>query len=832
MSTMATERAGDLVIPQGAYAFVQDGATGQVDVIVGPTKISLAETDRPVKYDHATRTYTKVTNAEAITPVITASEGQYLVLTNPAADGRHPADKGKQPANQLTIGKKLNISGPKSFPLYPGQFCEVVDGHQLKYNEYLIIRIYDEEEAKKNWGNSKACVKVIEKQPAPTATNQTPKKEAQYVKPEDIQLGTLFIVRGVDTSFFIPPTGVEVLKEAHTYVRQAVTLETLEYCVLLDQNGEKRYVKGPEVVFPNPTETFVANSTTGVKKHQALELNENMGLYVKVIQDYKEGNKEHKSGDELFLTGKDTKIYYPRAEHAIVKYGDQLMHYATALPAGEGRYVLNKETGKVEIAKGPKMLLPNPIKEVIVRRVLNEKTVDLWFPGNTEAKKVNLALEAELTAQTDAGLGDQFLSYSMRSFAGGDSRVKARSALYAAEDTLERKTSFSKPRTITLDNKYEGVVMLNVWPGFAVQTISKTGERKVVKGPSIIMLEYDETLEVLELSTGKPKSDGTLFRTAYLQTQNNVVSDIIEAVTSDQVNVSTRLSYRVNFKEGQEKNWFSVSNYVKLLTQHLRSVVRNSIKKVTIEEFNEKSTDIIRDIILGQQAEDGKRPGKSFEENGMVVYDVEVLNVQINDKTVSDLLLSTQHKIVENKLNLKRKESTTNFEIASEKKDQELLAAKDETNKLKAGYVIAEIKRKIEEETQNTEARTKEQSNKDIVHSSELARTTSTNKQQNDNEKAKAEVRIKEAKEKLAAIQPGLIEALIGLSGLGLAETLAKNIKQQTGGLATLFGGDGGFDGLIAAVKGTPLEEKLNDIIAQWTKQRTDRRTPTTGATV
>jgi hypothetical protein len=43
-----TERAGDLIIPQGSYAFVQDGATGQVDVIVGPTKVSLAETDKPV----------------------------------------------------------------------------------------------------------------------------------------------------------------------------------------------------------------------------------------------------------------------------------------------------------------------------------------------------------------------------------------------------------------------------------------------------------------------------------------------------------------------------------------------------------------------------------------------------------------------------------------------------------------------------------------------------------------------------------------------------------------------------------------------------------------
>jgi hypothetical protein len=53
---------------------------------------------------------------------------------------------------------------------------------------------------------------------------------------------------------------------------------------LLDQNGDKRYVKGPDVVFPKPTETFIENK--GQKVFRALELNENMGIYIKVIADY------------------------------------------------------------------------------------------------------------------------------------------------------------------------------------------------------------------------------------------------------------------------------------------------------------------------------------------------------------------------------------------------------------------------------------------------------------------------------------------------------------------------------------------------------------------
>ncbi len=31
-------------------------------------------------------------------------------------------------------------------------------------------------------------------------------------------------------------------------------------------------------------------------------------------------------------------------------------------------------------------------------------------------------------------------------------------------------------RTLTMDNKYQGAVTINVWPGYAVQIVKKTGE--------------------------------------------------------------------------------------------------------------------------------------------------------------------------------------------------------------------------------------------------------------------------------------------------------------------------------------------------------------------
>jgi hypothetical protein len=80
---------------------------------------------------------------------------------------------------------------------------------------------------------------------------------------------------------------VEVVRDAaDEYVRDAVTLERLEYCILLDENGNKRFIQGPAVVFPAPTETFVERAER--RKFKAIELNENSGIYVKVIAPYTE----------------------------------------------------------------------------------------------------------------------------------------------------------------------------------------------------------------------------------------------------------------------------------------------------------------------------------------------------------------------------------------------------------------------------------------------------------------------------------------------------------------------------------------------------------------
>ncbi len=806
------QRLGDLVLSQGTYAYIQDGSSGTVQIVNGPFKISPGDTDKPVIYDKRTRQFMAVQVQSSIQTWVVATEGQYIILENPETENNSHPSKGKQEGVKLDIGNKINIPGPTTFALWPGQIAEEVQGHQLKWNEYLLVRVYNEVAAKANIKNT-----VLKAADVKDDNDSKKTKKPNVIKEEELFTGNILLIKGTDVSFYIPPTGIEVLKdERGSYARNAVTLERLEYCILLDQNGDKRYERGPAVVFPKPTETFIDEK--GNRIFKAVELNDNMGIYVKVIQDYQEEGKDGKqriAGEELFITGKEQRIFFPRPELSLIKYGDREIHYAVAVPEGSGRYILDKNDGSIKLVKGNKMLLPDPRSEVIVKRILSDKQVNLWFPSNTEALNYNRELRKKSNELRDASvMGDMLFSASAdfaieeEQFANYDRRLKSRGSFQGlVGEKMQRNNEFTKPRTVEINDKYDGAVTLNVWPGFAIQKVKKTGEREVIVGPKVVMLEYDETLESLALSTNKPKTDHLLFETVYLQTENNIVSDIVEAITKDFVNVNIRLSYRVNF-EGKSEKWFNVSNYVKLLTQHLRSVIRNAVKKQTIEYFNDNSTDMIRDIILGVSEKEKGRVGKVFDENGMRIYDVEVLNVTIGDKDIANLLETSQHDAVENNLKIKQKERDLNFVVNYEKLKRNEMNEVDETQKL-----VAEINLKRSAEKANTKLvdlnyEIEQQAKHDSIHATQLSRRKADDEQKLYLASKFTDLSIKEVTAKNQSIQPGLIDALVSIGNLENNKILAENLKAQGGGLHGIFQ-KGGIEGLLETVKGTPLEKTI-----------------------
>ena len=801
------DTTGQLVLAQNQYAFVQDATKGSVQVYVGPFALALSSNDKPVTYDSTKDEFVSQSDLRlAIKQFSLVPEGHYIVLENPAFDNQNvlSAPKvGKSDTPNLQLGRKINIAGPTTFPLWPGQFAKAISGHHLRSNQYLVVRVYNGEQA------TKAASTVGVKEGSAPLVN-----------------GQLFVIKGTEVPFFIPATGFEVLAENGNYVREALTLERLEYCILLAESGEKRFERGPKVVFPEATEQFMIKG--GSKKFKAIELNDQMGLYIKVIADYEvtegveapegtpeggeftyngtkyrfEGDKVFAiAGEELFITGKDQRIYYPRAEHGLITYKDPKQggfdrerYYGIAIPKGEGRYLLVKDIGDVKTENGPQIFLPDPRNEVIVRRVLDTKTVALWYPGNQEAIDYNLNLRELLGESDDNYVADALVrSSNVGTDRGFNRNLKGSKALVGASamsaapesfegDKLARGTQFTAPPSITLNTKFDGVPTISPFVGYAVQVVDKTGNRKVVVGPATILLNYDESLAVLELSTGKPKTTDNLLRAVYLRVDNNIVSDVVRAETKDLVNVDIKLSYRVNFLRQHKDVWFSVENYVKYLCDHMRSRLKGAVKKLGVKEFIENSTAIVRDTVLGVKVE-GQVRSFTFEQNGMDVYDVEVLGATISDDKIAGLLRNAQQTAVTTAINLsveeaaleaKRRSNVIQTEVADldhslAKKRLDLAA---ELEQAEAEQTMSRLTEEIALTVTKTTARVNEQSQLDSIAEASLARR----KGEEDYTISLEQQRVQFFADRMEAIAPDLIAAMNTLGQNEFATKLATAI--------------------------------------------------------
>jgi major vault protein len=827
----------DFAIAPDAYLYLQNiGSGGVISVRRGPTVVTQTGQDKPVKYNAKDRTFRECSIEDAVQQFPRAGEGDYVVIENPSKDkgGRSFPESPSSNGIDLNKGSKIVIPGPWSEALWPGQIANVIEGHRLRSNQYLIAIIYNAEEAEKNWKTGT----VVKAQ-----TEDVSVEVKGLLRPESFSVGTRIIIKGTDVSFFIPCTGVEVLKDPETdkYVREAVTLEQMEYCCLIDESGKKDYPKGPKVVFPRPTQVFDQDSE-GHRKFKPIELNTINGIHLKVTADFvgedlekpvgadgKRPSRKYQEGEELFVTGKTLAIYYPREELAIIEYGHNKKHFSTAIPKGEGRYLINRNTGEIQLIRGPKMLLPDPRTEILVRRVLTPDECESMYPGNQEALQYNIDLAgtmqespsgrsglisegdvrkslrgkvtpqnmmlASYAANYDAALSDDFVPEKSGK-AGGSSQ------------SLSRSGTYTEPRQLTLNVKYSGVPKIEVWPGYAVLVVGSEGSRRVVEGPKhnetgnfMFLLEYDEKLGKMNLSTGKPKNSDKLMRTSYLCVHNNQVGDIIGFESKDHVRGFVKISMRVNFEAETPEDklkWFSVDNYVKYLCDHIRSVIAGMAKQHTIAEIKANSVSLIRDVVLGPKPEDGSpRPGRKFD-NGMRVFEVEILPydqgslITIGDAAISKLLDEAQHEVVKSNISLDRSRKSLETTIEQEKISQAKETAVYETNKLRIDIQkqlledqltlsLAQIEAELSKIDKQAEQLKANELLQNISFEADLQRTKTKTEQFLNFEKVKQEEAIallnsqtEAAVKRFQAAKDGLYEVLVSLGRDEMATKFAE----------------------------------------------------------
>ena len=813
-------RQRDLVLSINEFCFLQNKTNGSIKSHVGPLTMTISQQEALVVFNPKTKKFEETTDFEKAKQLFTsAPEGWYIILKNPTTDNQYPeVGKANTTPTTVKIGTKVNIPGPTTFALYPGQMAKTVRGHKLRSNQYLIARVYDADAAK----NGMEQATIIDAE----GNEATEKKVNQYF------VGQLLVIKGTEVSFYIPPTGIEVVPQTpygDDYVRDAITLERLEYAILKDEDGEKRYVHGPAVVFPKPTETFV-KAPKGGSIFRALELSPISGIYIKVIAEYEENGVKHPIGEELFITGNEQMIYYPRPEHAMIQYDGKYMHHAIAIPEGEGRYILNRLTGEIKTVRGPQMYLPDPRKEVVVKRKLTAKECSLIYPGNKEVLAYNEELnDSRMSKMANRGMADKSLDdvYST-------SNQEATLAIFEANANISRGVSYTKPRTITLDTKFDGVVGVNVWTGYAINVVSKTGKREVVVGPQTRLLDYDETLEAMELSTGRPKTTDYLLSTAYLRVENNKISDLINVQTKDFVDVHIKVSYCVDFLEEYKSKWFSVENYVKYLCDRQRSLLKREAKQHNIEDFYANVSDIVRKIALDinenkENTTDKKkqpaRKGRLFKENGMLVHDVEVLSVSV-ESNVARILNEHQEEMIRNTLELsdaEKKNSIAKKLAEYEKAEAKLKSERDmyrlelknlyETEQLKNEEELAAARREQTKAAKQAEADLQEL--QDAIHKAKLARDKAiedtrlnTERQMAEIEKSKQAAYAETVKKIMESISEDLVAAMTSKANSDMLETVTKSMSPYA-----IAKGESVVDVTNKLLRGTSLEDTLTGII-------------------
>lgn len=815
-------RQRDLVLSTNEFCFLQSKTNGAIKTYSGPITMTISAQESLVTFNPKTKKFEETQDFDKAKQLfISAPEGWYIVLKNPATDNSHPEAAKAVNSPNLEIGRKINIAGPVSFSLFPGQMTRVIRGHRLRSNQYLLARVYDAEAARKGIG---------------TATIVDAEGKEVTTQAEEYFVGQMIVIKGTEVSFYIPPTGIEVIpvdaqygehgEGINPYVRDAVTLERLEYAILKDEDGEKRYIHGPAVVFPKPTETFVTAPNGGLI-FRALELSPISGIYVKVIAAYDEEKDgkviHHPIGEELFITGNDQMIYYPRTEHAIIQYDGKYMHHAIAIPEGEGRYILNRLTGKISTIRGSQMYLPDPRTEVVVKRKLTAKECELMYPSNVEVLTYNNALtEQAVERMSKKGFTDSALTTALNC-AYSTSNQESTLALFEVNANISRGTSYTKPRTITLDTKYEGVVTVDVWTGYAINVVSKTGHREVIVGPATRLFDYDETVEQIGLSGGTPKSSKPMIQTAFLQIENNKVSDIIKAQTADFVDVKIGLSYCVNFLKEYKDSWFTVNNYVRYLCDNMRSLVKREIKKYNIKDFYADSTEIIRNIVLNINPEkENKYSGRFFETNGMLVSDVDITQITI-DENVAYILDKHQTELIQKGIELSDAESRMKVITAlseMQKKEADLnnelalyklgLKQKQSITEMENKEAIREKQREAEEAeaqarkdlqeiltaNQTAElARQEEKLKLDLNYKKELAAI----------EKAKQEAYAETVQKIMDSIQPELVAAISASSQAELLKEGMASISPYA-----LANGEPVAETVNKLLRGTSLENIIN----------------------
>lgn len=620
-------------------------------------------------------------------------------------------------------------------------------------------------------------------------------------------------------------TTVETTDDAA--VREAVVLGPTEFCILFDEDGKPQTHKGPGRVFPGPYDRFRTEGSRN-RVYDSYHLREDRGILLRVVAEkigraalvsqFPVGSEKlldkevFVKGDEVFLGGFDAYLV-PSSSIEVINPQTRQPHigndhsevYVSAIGVDQksGVYVAKVATGSVELRKGETKLLLDPRKERQIKRRVPSRMWNLMIGEGEPHKKTS-------------------------------------------EPMVETPWALSIP---VFNNK--------------AALVTGKGGRRVMVGPTVDLLGFEEVLETLVLSKGRPKGEDAVLETCFLRVTGNRITDRVQLETADFVEIQVDICLGVEFvgQTPEERvKWFTHRNYVMFLCNNIRSRLRQAARRMTLKELYPQIPDFIRDTILGKKPGEGgdqHRPGLKFDENNMLVNEVEVLQVTIPDQDIAKSLNSMNRESVQRELEDAKAKAALESQKLRDQIDEETgrikgqKADRDRAIGIKVAECVQatkvrelELKQELDLLGQAGETKlegTRARAQSELAKLQEAARAEQAEISRGVKEaNEKSALEIEEAKRKalvafrnalaeiqvnltkagadadvarLNAIEPKLVEAIEGLGNKELAMSLAEHLPKAGGALGFLTG-MGGLTALKSMVKGTVLEKGLDALLA------------------
>lgn len=283
----------------------------------------------------------------------------------------------------------------------------------------------------------------------------------------------------------------------------------------------------------------------------------------------------------------------------------------------------------------------------------------------------------------------------IRSEMGKSYMLKASEELVAkelpdiVEQLLAKDVRLEKDAVVPVgDRNKTRVVTLRLPHNSACQVYDyKAKKSRVVFGPDLIALDYDEQFTILSLSGGKPKVNHKI-KSLVLLLGPDFMTDIIQVDTADHAKLQITLSYKYHFDATPENGslLFKHPDFVGDVCKTMASKIRSTVASNNFDMFHKNSAQIIQNAIFGDKSV------YEFPSNSLKVSGVDVQSVEPVDQKTRDSLMKTVQLAIE----ITTQSQQANARHEAEKLDQEaqgLLRKKQLEENAKAEKIKEELLR-------------------------------------------------------------------------------------------------------------------------------------------